>query len=179
MMKPRLRTLLLLLVALDFLDPVHGLLTANTAAAQSTPPIPTFNAAQLQIPATGADFNTLVQKINAILVPLIPAAPGAVNLISLTGGVTGSPGVIGLQLGADANAGIFINPNGSGNIILFGPGDTGVLQFGNAADFVPATGFASCPGVIPNRAPIGVGGTVSSYVIVKDWLGNSHGWATC
>ncbi len=130
-----------------------------------------------------ANFNALITTINNVLVPALgqnPTSGGtAVNLIGLTGGQTGSPAVIGLQTGADTNAGIQINPSGSGNIILFGQGDTGVLQFASSSSFVPATGFAACPGVVPNKAPLGVKGTVSSYVIVKDWLGNSHGWATC
>ena len=128
-------------------------------------------------------LNNLINQINGVLVPALGAtttpAGTAVNTIALTGGVTGSNAQIGLQPGADANAGIQINPNGSGNIVLFGQGDTGSLQFGNSTAFVPATGFAACPGVIPNAAPMGVRGTITSYIIVKDWMGNSHGWATC
>ncbi len=163
----------LLLLALGwFFVPLYG-------RAQTSPPVASFNPSQLQIPATGADFNTLINRINAILVPALGSGSGLVNLIGLSGGTAGNNAQIGLQPGADANAGIQINPNGSGNIILFGSSDTGVLQFGSSSSLVPATGFAACPGVIPNKAPIGVQGVVKGYIIVKDWLGNSHGWATC
>ena len=177
----RLRILLVLLVAVDFLSPTGGLFRADAAAAQ-TLPMPFLQGPQ-PVPAAVVMFNTLIQQINAVLVPVLgfsPSSGGAtVNNISLTGGLTGSPAVIGLQPGADANAGIQINPGASGNIILFGQGDTGVLQFASSASLVPATGFAACPGVVPNKAPLGVQGVVTSYVIVKDWLGNKHGWATC
>jgi hypothetical protein len=129
-------------------------------------------------------FNTLIVQLNNVLVPSLGSSTNSsggalVNQVSLTGGSTGNSATIGLQPGADPNAGISLNPNGSGNIQFFGVGDTGVLQFGNSASFVTATGFAACPGVNPGRAPIGVQGVITSYIIVKDWLGKSHGWATC
>lgn len=148
-------------------------------AGAQTPPIPNFNPSQLQIPATGADFNTLIRSINAILVPLVPGGSAGVNLISLTGGVTGSPAVIGLQSGADANAGIQINPNGSGNIVLFSQTDTGVLQIGNQASFVPANSFVACPGATIGHPPFGMKGVVSGYFAMKDWLGRNQWSLTC
>ena len=178
-----LRILLILGVVLDFLDPTGGLFRGDSAAAQ-TLPVPYLQGPQ-QVPAAIPMVNSLIQQLNAILVPVLgpSTGPGGVALVNntaLTGGVTGSPAVIGLQPGADANASIQIKPNGTGNIVLFGQGTTaGVLQFASSGSFVPATGFAACPGVIPNKAPLGVQGVVTSYLVVQDWLGNKHGWATC
>lgn len=158
-----------------------ALMSAAPAFAQ-TLPMPLLKG-PLDPSQTLATLNSLIIQINNVLVPALgpSSSPSGtlVNQISMTGGLTGSPGVIGLQPGADANAGIQINPNGSGNIILFGQSDTGTLQFGSSSSLVTATGFAACPGVVPGKPPLGVKGTVTSYVIVKDWLGNSHGWATC
>jgi len=150
------------------------------AALAQTLPIPLFSPSQLQIPATGTDFNSLIVRINATLQPTLVSPSGAVNLISLTGGLTGTPAIIGLQPGADSNAGIQINPNGSGNIILFGQADTGVLQFGSQAMFVPATSLIACPGVPAGKsAPMGVSTTVTGFTPIKDWLGRTHSWPTC
>ncbi len=158
------------------------MLTALSAGAQ-TLPIPLFSG-----PSDPSQmrtyFNNLILSINAILVPALGAtttsAGTAVNLISLTGGITGSNAVIGLQAGADTNAGITINPNGSGNIVLFSQYDTGVLQFGNQTGFTPATSLIACPGVQAGKAaPLGVSATVTGFTPIKDWLGRVHAWPAC
>lgn len=160
---------------LKFLAAALAMVAALPAWATS-PPIPLFSGPW--DPAnTGANVNTLILEINAILTPALPAVSGAVNLISLSGGLTGQPAVIGLQSGADANAGIQINPNGSGNIILFGVNDTGVLQFANSSAFLPLPGMALAPGVLPNKAPLGMADHLTGYFLVQDWLGRSRGVA--
>lgn len=154
---------------------VAGLLLAAGANAAS---VATVNPAQLQIPATGVDFNNLIQAINAILTPLIPNVASPVNSISLTAGATGSQAMIGLQTGADTNAGIMINPNGSGNITLFSQLDTGVLQFGNQSSFVKAAGLVACPAAVKNN-PFGVAPVVTGYFLAADWLGVQHAIPGC
>lgn len=153
-----------------------ALLLLPALAEAQRPPIPLFSGPW--DPAnTQASVNTLILEINAILTPILGGQTGAVNFPTLTGGLTGAPGVIGLAPAADANAGIQINPNGSGNIILFGSGDTGVLQFGNATAFLPLPGMALAPGVLPNKAPLGMSDHLTGYFIVQDWLGRGHGVA--
>jgi hypothetical protein len=159
------------LVALALLS---GVATAQAAS------VPTVNSQNLQIPATGADFNAVINSINTILAPLTGgASAGGVNAISLTPAGTGYPAQITLQPGADPNAGILINPNGSGNITLFGAGDTGVLQLGNSAGFVPANGLAACPGINPRNLPLGMKGVVSGFFAMQDWLGRNQWSLTC
>ncbi len=159
---------------------LFALMLAAPAVAQTSPPVASFNPSQLQIPATGVDFNTLINRINAILVPALGSGSGLVNLIGISGGTTGNNAVIGLQPGADANAGIQINPNGSGNIVLFSQYDTGVLQFGSQASFIPTTSLIACPGVPAGKAaPIGVSNTVTGFTPIKDWLNRTHAWPVC
>ncbi len=139
-----------------------------------------------------ATINGVINNINTILSPLTggglingvaPGATGtAVNILSLTPGATGSPAVIGLQPGGDSNGSIQIVPDiPGGNIILFSSatGATGVLQFANSTAVVAATGLAACPGTNPNRAPLGVKGTVSGFIPVLDWLGVAHALVAC
>lgn len=149
-----------------------------------------------------ATFNQLIQSINGITGALLPAGGGtATNGVSLPPGVTGAPAGIGVQIGGDPNASITINPNGNGNVILFGPAQSGsnsttalgMLQIGNQAGIVPATGFAACPGVIPGRGrpgPIvtagagqqvveGPGATVTGYLQILDWLGRVRSIPVC
>ncbi len=133
--------------------------------------------------ALNQTLNQVIQSINGILSPLTggtaPVVAGS-NSIALNPGVPGQPAQIALQSGGDANAGIQINPNGSGNIILFGQGDTGLLQFANATSFIPATSLIACPGVPAGKgAPIGVSTTVTGFTPIKDWLGRTHAWPTC
>ena len=137
-------------------------------------------------PTLAGPLNTLINQINAILSPLTggPAVNGgqpgsgtpAVNNIQLISAATGSLAQIGLQPGADPNAGIQINPNGSGNIVLFALGDTGVLQFANTGSFVSAPGLSPYPGRVPGAlALMGVQSTVQGAFVFKDWLGITRG----
>jgi len=154
-----------------------GLAMSSAAFAQL--PIPVLRGPQDPSQAT-AVLNNLINQINGILVPSIGGPTGAVNMLSMTGGLTGQPGVIGFQSGADTNASIQINPNGSGDIILFSQYDTGVLKFANQTMFVPAKSLIACPGVPEGKAaPIGVSNTVTGFTPIKDWLGRSHAWPTC
>ena len=150
-----------------------SMLGAGIASAQMVP-IPLLTG-PFDPGSTQATFNTLIRQIDAILAPLLPTGGG----ISIPPSTTGSGnGVIGLDGTAGANAGIQINPNGSGNIILFGDGDTGSLQFGNTSAFKAARGFSACPGTSKN-VPLGVGQTVTGHFIVQDWAGRSHGVPAC
>jgi hypothetical protein len=180
----RLRYLLVLLVALDFFDPGDGLFPGmfhSDGAAAQVLPIPSVPGPYDPSQAL-ATFNTLINQINGVLVPALGAtvtsAGTAVNTIALTGGVTGNSAVIGLQPGADANAGILIRPNGSGNLTLLGLSGTGVVQFGNQASFVSAPSLTACS--TPGLAAIqGVKSTVQGMLIVKDWLGVARGLQAC
>ena len=118
-----------------------------------------------------ANFNRLINQINAILTPLLPSVDDSVNSISLTPAVTGGVATIGLQDGADDDASIGILPNGDGDIVLFGNTGTedGMLKFANSPAFVAAEGLAACPASSGYTA-FGVGATVSGYLVVKDWL---------
>jgi len=160
-----------------------GLLLVASPLAAQTLPIPPVTGPQFPLPIMVAPFNTLISQINAVLVPVLGTTPSSgttVNNITLTGGATGSNAVIGLQAGADTNAGITIDPNGSGNIQFFGAGDTGVFKMGNSAGFVKTLGFAACPAVAnQSKAPLGVQTVVTGYLIVKDWLDQPHGVPAC
>lgn len=156
--------------------------------------VATVNPQQLQIPATGGDFNNLINSINAILSPLTggpgPAGTG-VNSISLIPAATGGVASITLRSGGDTNAGIAITPNGNGNVVLFGapgqPGQpwasssTGMLQFGNATGFIKANALAPCPGMATNRPPmLGIPTTVvTGFFQVQDWLGFVYAVPAC
>ena len=154
-------------------------LWAGSAMAAVVPPV-----TGVQDPAdlTGT-LNRIINNINSILSPLTggPLAPiSGGSSFSLSQPTAGSPLVIGVAPGGATNTSIQIKPNGTGDLIFFSASGTpGNFKFANSASFKPATGFAACPGVIPGKAPIGVQGTVQNYLIVKDWLGRSHGWATC
>ena len=159
-----------------------ALMLAAPAFAQ-TLPIPMLKG-PLDPSQTLATLNNLLIQLNGVLVPALGAtttsAGTVVNVIALSGGLTGSNATIGLQPGADANAGITINPNGSGNITLFGQADTGVLAFGNQASFIPATSLIACPGVPAGKsAPMGVSTTVTGFTPIKDWLNRVHAWPVC
>jgi hypothetical protein len=168
-----LRILALVLVALDFLDPAHGVFVGASAAAQ-TLPIPYLSGPQ-DPSQMNATINSVIQRINAVLSPVLASGSTSVNNVAITGGVTGSPLVIGLQTGADANAGITISPNGSGNVKLFSQNGTGVLQFGNQTSFVTA-GLANAPGIVSGKAPLGMSDHLRGYILMQDWLGRSYGF---
>ena len=157
-------------------------MSAAPAFAQ-TLPMPLLKG-PLDPSQTLATLNSLIVQINNVLVPIFgfstTSAGPVVNTISLLGGVAGANAVIGLQPGTDPSSGITIDPNGSGNIQLFGQSDTGSLKFGNAAAFVPTGTLIACPGVPPGKsAPVGVSTVVTGFVPFKDWLGRSHAWAAC
>ncbi len=182
-----LRAFLVLLVALDFFDPAHGLIDAQSAAAQANaPPIPLLRAPVDPGTAQGT-FNLVIQEINNILVPNFPAPVGAVNFTNMVGSVTGQPVVIGLQAGGDANASIAIQPNGNGNVVLFGQGLAGQnslarLQIGNASSWVKTAGLDACPGTgraNSQATALGVGPTVTGFFLMQDWLGRTHAIAGC
>ncbi len=143
------------------------------------PPVPSFNPVQLQIPATGADFNTLVLRINNILSPLLPVGAGAtvfnaVNQLAFNATATGNSPYISLQPGGDTNAGIRIVPNGNGNIALFSSAfnqaSLGGIHVGNYASWVPAGGLDKCPGAAFNKPAVpamlqtGSGVAMANYV---------------
>lgn len=150
-------------------------LIAGIALAQR-PPVPLVTGPQ-DAGQLNSTLNGIIRQINAILVPIFPSPSGSVNYVSLTGALTGRTATIGLAAGADTNAAIAINPNGSGNIILFSTG-TGNLQFANSAAFVKAKGLSPCPAVV-GGAPFGVARTVTGHLIVQDWLGVKHGIPAC
>jgi hypothetical protein len=186
----KLRWLKIALVAwvvFDFLTPGVdlGFFYANSHAKAAT--ITPFNPQQLQIPATGADFNALVNAINAILSPLtggglINGGAVGVNIISLIPGATGVPAQIGLQPGSDPNGSIQIVPNGSGDIILFNQANSGgFLVFGSQSLWVPATGLSPCPAMQGGTIPLGMTGlpVVTGYWVFEDWLDRVHYAPAC
>jgi len=160
-----------------------GLVVLSAAGfAQTSPPLPYFSGPY--DPGVGwANFNKLVQELNAILVPTFQVyGPGpSSNYIALVSTPSGQTPFLGLQPGADANAGIGISPNGNGNVVLFSsnPASTGLLQIANTAAWVPANGLTACPGIIVNHAPLGVSNTVSGYFLELDWLGRKHASLAC
>jgi hypothetical protein len=189
-----LKIALVVLVVLDFLtpEPPMGFLNANAAARSAGLQSP-FMVGPSDPSQMNANINTLVVAINAILSPLQGgnlingAAPGsgatATNIIGFTPGVSGSSASIGLQPGSDANGSIQINPNGSGNVVLFaGAGNTGVLQIANATGWFPAkgAGIVPCPG--GGAATLNAGSlllpagyqTVAGYEAHEDWLGRPY-----
>lgn len=159
---------------------------SGAAFAQANlPPIPMFFG-PVDPGTTAANLNGLIQKINAILAPLLPNQPGAeVNFVALTSGQAGQPAIIGLQPGGDANGSIAIQPAGNGNIVLFGNSGsgqlgTGLLQIGNVSSWVPVKGLAACPAVSGGSTrPLGVGPTITGYFQMIDWLGRLHSVAAC
>ena len=150
-------------------------LAASTPAVAQTLPLPLVTLPQ-DASQMRSTINTLINNINNVLRPIFPAA-GAINSITLVGGATGVSAKIGLGATADANAEIIIDPNGSGNIVLFQSDDTGNLQFGNSAAFIRANGFSACPAV--GKGTLGVNAVVTGHLIVRDWLGTKHGIPTC
>src|SRR6266700_1135898 len=107
-----------------------------------------------------ATINELINQINALPAqqafpgaPVIPGPSSLPNSLMFTPAPTGLVPFLGINtLTSDANTDIGLAPIGSGNIVLFGPPAqgsnpvTGILQFANAASFIPAPGLAVCPG---------------------------------
>ncbi len=178
-----LKWAVLLYVGFEFIDPSHGLVTGFSQAGGQSLPIPQFSL-PYDPSQSGNMINSLIVQLNTVLMPLGPNLPGQVNAISLGAGVTGSLAQIGLQPGADANAGIQINPNGSGNIVLFGQSDTGILQFGRITTYIKANALSPCPGMIPNRPPMlggpgGISTVVTAFRMEADWLGYQYAVPVC
>lgn len=175
-----------------------GLLLPGMLRAQVILPLPSISGPQ-DPSQLNAIFNLLINELNAILVP-------AVGGVTLTAGLTNgllvtpststantatsptvTPLVISVGAGSSTNAGISIDPIGSGNVLLFGTGglagvgtNTGVLQFANLGSFVKANGLSPCPGMAVNRPPIiGVGSVVSDFFVVADWMGNLAAVPVC
>ncbi len=162
-------------VKLRYLLAALALTVIAAMAHAASPPVPLITGPQ-DLSQMRGTLNTLINQINAILVPAFPAGAGAVNFPSLSGGVTGQPIIIGVQAGGDANASISIQPAGSGNLILMGQANTGVVQFGNLASFVSAPSLSPYPGRVPSQAAIqGVHNTAQGVLLVKDWLGVTRG----
>ena len=140
-------------------------------------------------PTLAGPLNSLINQINGILSPLTGgaaingAAPGSgavgVNLVSIIAGATGSPTVIGMQPGGDPNGSIQIQPDPTGNIILFGNGNTGNIVVQNSGLWVPANGLTACPGISPGHPPIGMKGVISGYLVIEDWLGRQQWSVNC
>lgn len=129
-----------------------------------------------------ANLNNLIAAVNLVLSPLTGGSannPLLINTISLAPALTGQPAIIALAPGADANASIGLSSNGDGDIVLFAgnTGSAGVVQFANAAAFVPANGFAACPG--GDLPQLNVAETVTGYLVFKDWLGVTRGIPAC
>ncbi len=140
-------------------------------------------------PTLAGPLNSLINQINGILSPLTGgaaingAAPGTgavgVNSIAAVPGVTGAPALITVQPGGDPNGSIQIQPDPSGNIILFGNGSTGNLVVQNPGLWVPANGLTACPGIAPGSRPMGMKGIVSGYLVIEDWLGRQQWSVNC
>ena len=176
-----LRLLCCLYVLFEYLVPDHGLVQSmGYARAASIAP---FNAQQLQIPATGVDFNALIAAINCISAGQCPATGNNIFVLPASNGQV--PTVVSGGPGSDPNTPIGINPSGNGDIILFygqPPTDTGALQFANAYSWLPAKGLAACPamnGVAGVWGAETVNPVITGYIIIEDWLGNSHGLPAC
>lgn len=172
------RGLMVYRLAAALLAVLLGLAGIELPVARAASSIPLFTGPQ-DPSQLFAYLNALVVSINTITVPLLPNVPGGVNQISLVPAVTGQPAQIALQPGSDPNGGIQINPNGSGDIILFSQGDTGNLVIANQSSFVAANGLAPCPGTIPGNPPLGMQGVVSGYFIFEDWLDRNQYSLNC
>ena len=131
-------------------------------------------------------LNRVINNINLILSPLtggpVPAKPGAPGISISQPSASSNIVIAPAPGGSNPNVGIQLLPTGNGDVVFFGsyPGNVGNIRFANAASIVPATGFAVCPGGPPGQQPpLGVNTVVKGYIIIKDWLGTKHGWATC
>jgi hypothetical protein len=169
-------------------------LAASASIAQAQQAIPYFTG-QPTGPGGGWDtsspmnnVNILIGEINGILGPLSGGNPN---------GIFGGSTSVGFQPGGlvtlqpnpslGPNTAIGLAPVGNGNIELFTGNQItglGLLQFGNYASFVPATGLAACPGVSSSGYKngglfLGPGQTVSGYVAILDWAFRPQYMVTC
>ncbi len=189
---------------------VGGLIGAilSIAASSFAGQISFFNPVQLQIPATGADFNSLIGQINSNTVPnngpnALSSGPGSASG-ALTTNQTTNPNTIvdGVQV-VGTGAGALRNPGGyaAGPIIQAVGSDTninlalgsqgnGVVQFASGAMWTAQPGFAVCPGAtgaIINNGPAGPGAgqlivpspTITGFLTVLDWKGKLRAIPTC
>ena len=135
-------------------------------------------------------LNQVIRAINAQSYALafptpVAGASSSPNSLLLTSVGSGAVPTIALGTTADANASIGISPNGSGNLVLFGSyggaNETGVVQYANAASWVPRLGIASCPGFQRQGvlAPAGMRDHIAGYLVFQDWLGRSHYVPSC
>ncbi len=167
-----------------------GLLIATSAQAQ----IPLLTG-PYDPGSTQGTFNVLISQINTVTaavtgVPNSLLATGgvtsvtlgstsAVNNVSITGGLTGFPPIISVGgANEDANAGLALQANGSGNIsLLYGSG-TGYVQLANQSSFVPAGGLAACP-AYNGGAPLGIHSSIQGYMVMLDWMGRKRWVPAC
>lgn len=167
-------------------------------------PIPFFNPSQLQIPATGADLNNLVNQINNNAVIAGPGGnsgsiglpSGAFSVAQAQNGYP-SPSINGLQIvGASANfqpwiRGVGSDPSGSVDVGIY-PQGVGQLVLANKAQWIEQPSVVACPGAA--GAQIQVGGIaagndqltnggpanhITGFFIVKDWAGVAKYVPTC
>jgi hypothetical protein len=176
-MKRYAKLAVILLVMWDFLDPAHGIMTAETAAAQ----IPLIVGPQ-DVAGLNNTLNKLINQINSsalITFGAVSAAPpqyfgATVNGAQFVGTIAGfgTQPAFGVQLnttGTDANINLVLNPKG-----------TGVIEFANPNNFVSTNGLAACPGYQVNQVrPIGISATIQGYVPILDWMGRAHWIPTC
>lgn len=151
-----------------------------TGARATNTPLPYIRGAQ-DVSQLNNTLNTLINNINAILVPMQPNVPGAVNFISLTPAAAGSVATIGIQGGGDANASLGLTGAGNGDIVLFA-GNTlsaGGLKFANSPGWTVAGGIAACPSVNPQNPPFGVHTTIQGFFTFKDWLDRTRYVPAC
>lgn len=131
-------------------------------------------------PTTGPVFTNSAN----VLLPgvTIPTVAGSVNGIVITQTVTGgTPTISAGGPGSDANAPLGLSGAGNGDIVLFAnnPTSTGNLLFANQASFIPVSGFATCPGDVPGKTPMGMSPVVTGYFVFDDWLGIPHRVSGC
>ncbi len=142
-------------------------------------PIPFVNSQQLQIPATGADFNNLINAIDGVLNPIFPTVPGATTGISFTPG----SGNVTISPTGSGNVSLVIQPLANGNLVLFDPSvsplQTGVIQVANSPSWVPIQGIAACPGIPSGKPALGMSDHITGYLRVMDWLGVKHALPVC
>ncbi len=154
---------------------------AAGSSAMAQVPIPFVNPGQLQIPATGKDFNDLILAIDNLLNPIFPTVPGSTTGISIVDGSTTTTISATGPTGSDVS--LQLSPQNNGNIILFkgnvSPSQTGVIQVANSPSWLPMQGLVACPGVVSNKSNIGMDDHITGYLVIMDWIGVKHGIPSC
>jgi hypothetical protein len=164
-----------------------ALAAGSSAMAQS--PVPFINPQQMQIPATGKDFNDLIASIDSVLNPLLPAPGGgaaATGGISLNAGTSGvSPTISTYSNTGATSVNLKIAPLGNGKIILFqsniSPMSTGIIKVANSPSWVPTQGLTACPGGLKSLPTMNgsTSGTITGYLLIQDWKESVHAVPTC